>query len=78
MSSKDLIAERQAPARPADIVREYGPFAGASQVHGVSYGQGLVWAATGERLTAAINLVKMPRGTGISEQRPAQLDQARR
>ena len=27
----------QAPARAAQIVREYGPFAGADHIHGVTY-----------------------------------------
>ncbi|GAB3769634.1 PQQ-binding-like beta-propeller repeat protein [Ramlibacter monticola] len=52
MSSKTLSDRRQAAAKPAEIVREYGPFAGATHVHGVSYGDGLLWAATGERLLA--------------------------
>lgn len=36
----------------AEIVREYGPFDGASQVHGVTHDGRHVWAATGERLLA--------------------------
>ncbi|MBC5781515.1 hypothetical protein H8N03_01080 [Ramlibacter sp. USB13] len=39
-------------ARPAEIVREYGPFPGGSAVHGVSYDGTRVWAATGEKLLA--------------------------
>jgi outer membrane protein assembly factor BamB len=42
----------QAPARAADIVREYGPFAGAERIHGVTYDGKHVWAATGPRLLA--------------------------
>jgi outer membrane protein assembly factor BamB len=42
----------QAPARAAEIVREYGPFAGADHVHGVTYDGHRVWAATGSRLLA--------------------------
>ena len=42
----------QAPARAAEIVREYGPFAGADQIHGVSHDGRHVWAATGTRLLA--------------------------
>lgn len=43
---------RQAPARPAEIVREYGPFAGSGRVHGVTHDGQRVWAATGEHLVA--------------------------
>ncbi len=42
----------QAAARPAEIVREYGPFAGAATVHGVTHDGRRVWAATGEALVA--------------------------
>jgi glutamine cyclotransferase len=52
MSSSRNSGKPQAAARPAEIVREYGPFPGATEVHGVSYGNGLVWAATGARLLA--------------------------
>jgi len=41
-----------APVRPAEIVREYGPFGGATQVHGVSHDGQRVWAATGAQLVA--------------------------
>lgn len=40
------------PIRSAEVVREYGPFAGASAVHGVSYDGQRVWAALGARLIA--------------------------
>ena len=33
-------------------MREYGPFAGANQIHGVSYDGRRVWAATGPKLVA--------------------------
>jgi glutamine cyclotransferase len=36
----------------ADIVREYGPFPGIEQVHGVSYDGRHVWIATGDTLQA--------------------------
>ena len=36
----------------AEIVREYGPFAGADRVHGVSYDGQQVWFASGEKLNA--------------------------
>ncbi len=39
-------------AQAAEIVREYGPFAGAPCVHGVTHDGHRVWAATGERLLA--------------------------
>lgn len=42
----------QVAARAADIVREYGPFDGADQVHGVTHDGRNVWAATGEKLLA--------------------------
>ena len=43
----------KAPAtRAAEVVREYGPFAGANQIHGVSYDGRRVWAATGPKLVA--------------------------
>ena len=42
----------QAPASTAEIVREYGPFADADVVHGVTYDGRRVWAATGARLVA--------------------------
>lgn len=44
--------KRQAPPRAAEIVREFGPFAGAEQIHGVTYDGRRVWAATGSRLVA--------------------------
>ena len=40
------------PASRAEIVREYGPFAGASHIHGVSHDGQQVWAASGARLLA--------------------------
>src|SRR4029434_9560109 len=36
----------------AEIVREYGPFAGADGVHGVTYDGQNVWFAAGDRLHA--------------------------
>jgi glutamine cyclotransferase len=38
--------------QPAEIVREYGPFPGASHIGGVSFDGQLVWFAGGERLQA--------------------------
>ena len=43
---------KQVPSKPADIVREYGPFDGVDAIHGVSYDGRNVWAATGARLLA--------------------------
>ena len=36
----------------AEIVREYGPFEGVEQVHGVTYDGDRVWFASGDKLTA--------------------------
>lgn len=36
----------------AEVIREYGPFADAATVHGVSYDGRRVWYATGERMVA--------------------------
>jgi len=36
----------------AEIVREYGPFPGTDQVHGVTYDGQHVWFASGDRLNA--------------------------
>ena len=43
---------RQTSVRPAAIVREYGPFDGAAQIHGVTFDGHHLWAATGARLVA--------------------------
>jgi glutamine cyclotransferase len=42
----------EASARPAEIVREYGPFDGADRIHGVTHDGRRVWAAVGARLIA--------------------------
>ncbi len=52
MTSKSGKARPQAPARAAEIVREYGPFAGVEQIGGVTHDGHRVWAATGPRLVA--------------------------
>jgi glutamine cyclotransferase len=44
--------EIQASVRAAEIVREYGPFAGATTIHGVTHDGRSVWVATGARLIA--------------------------
>ena len=38
--------------RAAEIIREYGPFPGVDNVHGVSFDGRQVWFATGDRLNA--------------------------
>ena len=52
MTPKTEKDRPQAPARAAEIVREYGPFAGADRVHGVTHDGRQVWAATGAALVA--------------------------
>ena len=42
----------QAPARAAEIVREYGPFTGADKIAGITHDGHRVWAASGPRLIA--------------------------
>jgi hypothetical protein len=42
MTSKTGEDRPQAPARAAEIVREFGPFAGADRVHGVTQNKRLV------------------------------------
>ena len=50
--SKTDKRKTQPPARTAEIVREYGPFAGAEHIHGVTHDGHRVWVATGPRLIA--------------------------
>ncbi|HSC64404.1 MAG TPA: glutaminyl-peptide cyclotransferase [Caldimonas sp.] len=45
-------ATKTATARPAEIVREYGPFTGAEKVAGVSHDGRRVWIAGGTQLIA--------------------------
>ena len=52
MNNKPLADQPLPPARPADIVREYGPFAGSDKVAGVTHDGRHVWAATGAALVA--------------------------
>ena len=52
-NNNNAMADRAAtPVRPAEIVREYGPFPGATTAHGVTFDGRRVWVATGERLLA--------------------------
>jgi glutamine cyclotransferase len=50
--TRTTTKERTQAARPAEIVREYGPFAGAEKIHGVTHDGRSVWAATGAKLVA--------------------------
>jgi glutamine cyclotransferase len=52
MSSKPSKDNPQATPRPAEIVREYGPFTGVDRVHGVTHDGQRVWAATGASIIA--------------------------
>ncbi|HEY2558197.1 MAG TPA: hypothetical protein VGI48_00630 [Caldimonas sp.] len=52
MSLKTANDSTGAPARAAEIVREYGPFPGAEKIAGVSHDGRSVWAATGASLIA--------------------------
>lgn len=52
MASKAGNERPQAATRPAEIVREYGPFAGADKINGVTHDGRRVWAATGAKLVA--------------------------
>ncbi|MEO5794136.1 MAG: hypothetical protein ABIP34_03660 [Rhodoferax sp.] len=49
MTTKDTL---QPAAHAAEIVREYGPFDGIENIHGVSHDGQRVWAATGATLLA--------------------------
>ena len=50
MSSK--TGKSKPTVHAAEIVREYGPFGGAGQIHGVTHDGSRVWAATGAKLVA--------------------------
>jgi glutamine cyclotransferase len=52
--NRNTVKDRtQTPAtHAAEIVREYGPFAGADHIHGVTHDGRRVWAATGAKLIA--------------------------
>jgi hypothetical protein len=52
MTSKPRSHPANVEPQRAEIVREFGPFAGANTVAGVSFDGSHVWAATGERLLA--------------------------
>ena len=40
------------PREAAKIIREYGPFEGAGDVHGVSFDGENIWFASGDKLNA--------------------------
>ena len=52
MNRKTEQQVTEAPARAAEIVREYGPFPGADSIAGVTHDGHHVWAATGAQLVA--------------------------
>jgi len=52
MTSKSSSSRTKTTVRAAEIVREYGPFAGVDKVNGVTHDGRNVWAATGARLIA--------------------------
>ncbi|MBP6018094.1 MAG: hypothetical protein KA735_01260 [Burkholderiaceae bacterium] len=52
MTQQTITHPSPAMASTAEIVREYGPFQGANQIHGVTFDGQHVWAATGSRLIA--------------------------
>lgn len=52
MNRKAIDEALRTTTRTAEIVREYGPFAGADTIHGVTHDGQRVWAATGTRLLA--------------------------
>jgi glutamine cyclotransferase len=52
MPADPLEKSASPPARTAEIVHEFGPFADGERVNGVSYDGQRVWASTGPRLIA--------------------------
>ncbi|WP_028227877.1 Vgb family protein [Paraburkholderia ferrariae] len=69
----------------AEIVREYGPFAGAANVHGVTYDGQRVWFASGDKVNAfdpasgeAVRSIDVPShaGTAFDGQHLYQIDGA--
>ena len=51
-SSAELTNSGSMKRSAAEIVREYGPFPGVDQVHGVTYDGQQVWFASGDKLNA--------------------------
>jgi glutamine cyclotransferase len=52
MNSKPSKQVAEPTVRAAEVVREYGPFAGADKIAGVTHDGHQVWAATGSKLVA--------------------------
>jgi len=52
MNRKTSNDRSQTQVRAAEVVREYGPFAGSERIHGVTHDGRHVWAATGDKLVA--------------------------
>jgi glutamine cyclotransferase len=52
MNRKTVKERPEAPARAAEIVREYGPFVGSERIAGVTHDGRQVWAATDHGLVA--------------------------
>lgn len=61
--SRKTESPAQPQARAAEIVREFGPFPGASRIHGVTHDGRNVWAATGAMLVAFDPATGEPRRT---------------
>ena len=68
--------KRQEAVRPAEIVREYGPFEDAKAVHGVTHDGQRVWAAVGARLLA-IDPASGDAGTAFDGKHLYQIAEAR-
>jgi len=52
MTTSSTQQTQHPAARPAEIVREFGPFPGAERINGVTHDGRRVWASTGARLLA--------------------------
>jgi hypothetical protein len=52
MAATRKTKHSQPESRPAEIVREYGPFPGREEVHGVTFDGARVWFAGGEGIVA--------------------------
>jgi glutamine cyclotransferase len=52
MMTKTEVTRRKPTVRPAEVVREHGPFAGVERIHGVTHDGHQVWVATGSQLIA--------------------------
>ena len=47
-----MTTTHKSRSRPAEILREYGPYPGISHIHGVTFDGARVWVATGPKLIA--------------------------